>query len=505
MANQYISKYLKTYVLQGIAVVLGFVSMFVVTPFISSDVVVFGVYSVCISLSIFFSYADLGIGSAGQKFAAEYFKLGKKDKEIGILGFVLFTYLVFMGLISLAILFLAIDPDILIKNIAANNIAIARSLLVTLALSSPIMAMQRTLTVVYNVRLEDYKFQRIVILGTVLKILSVFWFFRDSVYDIVGYYICFQLITLSVVVAGLSYAIKKYEIDFHLLILSIKPNRRVFTQVRGLAGASLVSMICWVLYYELDQIAIGALLGAKQVAIYAIAFSVLSLFRTFFSVLYSPYTSRLNYFTAENDFDGLNRFVNNLIYLFYPVVVFPIIIVALCAEPFLLSWVGKAYEESALLCSILVCCNLFAYYVQPANAYLYVCKMNYKLIVSSMLTAFIYWIGIIVLYKVLDIVAFPIMKVVAIWANAFFVIIVMRKQVAQKGLISSLIKGYVPSTLVCCIFAMVVAEFMYKDKSTTNLLINVCVMGVVIIVSFTTLLLTNKSWRNISYSILKCI
>lgn len=178
---------------------------------------------------------------------------------------------------------------------------------------------------------------------------------------------------------------------------------------------------------------------------------------------------------------------------------------ALCAEPFLLSWVGKAYEESALLCSILVCCNLFAYYVQPANAYLYVCKMNYKLIVSSMLTAFIYWIGIIVLYKVLDIVAFPIMKVVAIWANAFFVIIVMRKQVAQKGLISSLIKGYVPSTLVCCIFAMVVAEFMYKDKSTTNLLINVCVMGVVIIVSFTTLLLTNKSWRNISYSILKCI
>ena len=52
---------------------------------------------------------------------------------------------------------------------------------------------------------------------------------------------------------------------------------------------------------------------------------------------------------------------------------------------------------------------------------------------------------------------------------------------------------------------MVVAEFMYKDKSTTNLLINVCVMGVVIIVSFTTLLLTNKSWRNISYSILKCI
>lgn len=94
--------------------------------------------------------------------------------------------------------------------------------------------------------------------------------------------------------------------------------------MRGLAGASLVSMICWVLYYELDQIAIGALLGAKQVAIYAIAFSVLSLFRTFFSVLYSPYTSRLNYFTAENDFDGLNRFVNNLIYLFYPVVVFPL-------------------------------------------------------------------------------------------------------------------------------------------------------------------------------------
>ncbi len=505
MANQYINKYLKTYVLQGIAVVLGFVSMFVVTPFISSDVVVFGVYSVCISLSIFFSYADLGIGSAGQKFAAEYFKLGKKDKEIGILGFVLFTYLVFMGLVSLAILFLAINPDMLIKNIAADNIVIARSLLITLALSSPIMAMQRTLIVIYNVRLEDYKFQRIVIFGTVLKILSVFWFFRGSVYDIVGYYICFQLITFSVIIVGLLYAIKKYAIDFHLLISSVKPNKRVFMQVRGLAGASLVSMICWVLYYELDQITIGALLGARQVAIYAIAFSVLSLFRTFLSVLYSPYASRLNYFTAENDFEGLNKFVNNLIYLFYPIVVFPIIIVALCARPFLLSWVGEAYEESVLLCSILVCCNLFAYYVQPANAYLYVCKMNYKLIVSSILTAFIYWIGIIVLYKVLDVVVFPIMKVVAIWANAFYVIIVMRKQIAQKGLISSLIKGYLPSTLVCCILAMIVVGVMCENKSTTNLLINVCIMGVVLIVSFAILLLTNKGWRGLSYFIIKRI
>ena len=90
MLNQnksYFRNYLNTYFWQTISIVLGFLSMFIVTPYITSNPSTYGIYMVCMSITVFLSYADLGFLGAGQKFAAEYYAKGDRDSEVKIIGF----------------------------------------------------------------------------------------------------------------------------------------------------------------------------------------------------------------------------------------------------------------------------------------------------------------------------------------------------------------------------------------------------------------------------------
>lgn len=72
MQVSYTKNYIKIDFLQILSILLGFVSMFIVVPYLSSDQTTYGIYSVCISVTIFLSYAYLYFLGAGQKYAAVY-------------------------------------------------------------------------------------------------------------------------------------------------------------------------------------------------------------------------------------------------------------------------------------------------------------------------------------------------------------------------------------------------------------------------------------------------
>ena len=77
----YIRNYFNIYLFKGISIILGFVSMFIVLPYLTSNQELYGIYAICTSLTIYFSYADLGFGSAGQKFAVERYVQKDNDGE----------------------------------------------------------------------------------------------------------------------------------------------------------------------------------------------------------------------------------------------------------------------------------------------------------------------------------------------------------------------------------------------------------------------------------------
>lgn len=108
------------------------------------------------------------------KFASEAFIKNENKSEMEILGFTNLILICFMGFVSLIIFYLSSNPGILIQGIDGLNSEVARKLMFILACSSPIYCFQRIVQIIYSVRMSDYYFQVLQIVGNLLKILSVF-------------------------------------------------------------------------------------------------------------------------------------------------------------------------------------------------------------------------------------------------------------------------------------------------------------------------------------------
>ncbi len=159
MHMNYRKNYFKIYFWQIISVLLGFAALFVVVPYISSNKTIYGIYSVCTSLTIFFAYADLGFLSSGVKYAAEYYIKGQHKEEMRIIGFTSFIMVTVFAILAISIIVLGFFPELLIPELekGSDPMQIARWLLFTLAFSCPIMIGQRLLSLIFTIRVEDYK------------------------------------------------------------------------------------------------------------------------------------------------------------------------------------------------------------------------------------------------------------------------------------------------------------------------------------------------------------
>ena len=76
-------------------------------------------------------------------------------------------------LIALLFGIISIFPQILMPELEpdSENFYTARYLLILLSVSCPVIIGQRILNMIYSIRVEDYKLQRISAVGSILKIL----------------------------------------------------------------------------------------------------------------------------------------------------------------------------------------------------------------------------------------------------------------------------------------------------------------------------------------------
>jgi O-antigen/teichoic acid export membrane protein len=498
MQKSYTKNYLKIYLWQGVSLVLNFLSMFVVLPYLTSDPITYGIYSVCISFSIFLAYADLGFMGAGQKYAAEYFAKGDKEEEIKVIGFTNFILLVFLLLFSVVFFVLSRQPDLLVKGIeSVQQEYVASSLLLILAIFTPTTLLQRLLQMIFGIRMEDFIVQRTNILGSIFKILSVLWFFREGQYDIIGYFLFTQIVNFLAACITLVIARKRYNYDFIFLFRSVCFNKDVFDKTKSLAFTSLFITISWILYYELDSIAIAKLLGANKVAVYAIGLTVLSFFRSVLGIVFSPFSVRFNHFIGHEDEEGLKSFYLQVVCILAPIVVFPIISIAILARPIVFSWVGPNYSESVIVIQFLVFCNIFAFITYPTN-FMLVAKERQKILYFiNTLLPFVFWTGIVFTINIWGVNSFAVFKLVAFVFSAF----VLYKQMIgylKLTILDSVRKIFLPMffPLLFLIFgSFLVRNYLPLEQSKINLMIVAVVMGGLIITSFIIQYFVSEKWR----------
>ena len=176
--GNYKKKYIQIYFWQVLSFCLRFISMFVVTPLLTDMPIVYGIYSVCISLTIFLTYADLGFLMAGEKFAAESYSKKDTVSEKSFIGTSIFIYAVVCIFVFLGVMICTYSPSLILKNIEqdVSQTLIARELLLILAFSIPITIFQKYVQIIYKIRLEDYKIQQVSIVGSFFVILSIVCF-----------------------------------------------------------------------------------------------------------------------------------------------------------------------------------------------------------------------------------------------------------------------------------------------------------------------------------------
>ena len=496
----YRTKYLNTYFWQALSIITGFLSLFVVVPYLSTNKVLFGVYSLCTSLTVFFSYADLGFLNSARKFGAEYYIQGHLHREMKVIGFVTFMMLIVFSLLAIVIGFFAVYPKTLMPelNIGSDESIVASQLLILLAFSSIIIFCQRILSVIYSIRVEEYKIQRLFIFGNLIKICSVFYFLTGGRYMIVEYYLFFQLVNLVVVIVALV-GVRKYNYSIKEFISFIRFDKSVFKQTIGLSIASLIAMIAMILYYEIDQIAISHLLGVETVAVYGIALTVLNLVRSYSSLIYSPYSARFNHFVGLGDEEGLQNFVSKQIVVLTPLLLFPLLVISLLSEPFILSWVGSDYQESVSIVAIMVFSFAPGALQNPISSYFYAKERSKELNIINIGYPMFYWAVIIMTYSFWGVNSFAISKVAAPSMAALAYLLIYKRMFVPAGqqvvnLKEIFIHIFIPAA-ICLASCLFFKQFMFYEKSTLGLIMNAVVMVVCFVLTLITCVLVNNSLR----------
>ena len=461
--------------------------MFIVIPYLTSDPIIYGIYTVCISISIFLAYADLGFMGAGQKYAAEYFAKGERQEEVKVIGFTNFILLILLLLFSIGFLILSFHPEFLIKDLEqGKQKTIASSLLLILALFTPVTLLQRLLQMIYGIRLEDYIVQRTNIFASLIKILSVLWFFRNGDYNIVGYFLFTQIVNLLAALLTLLIAKKLYNYDFISLLKSLHFNKMVFAKTKTLAFTSLYLTFTWILYYELDPTAIGKLLGAKQVAIFAIGLTILSFFRSIVGILFSPFNARFNHFIGNHDEVGLKTFFTTVTTIVAPIIIIPIITVCLMAKPLIINWVGMEYYDSISISRFLILCNVYAFITYPTSLLLMAQERIKEMYLVNTLIPLIYWTGIALCYSKFGLNSFAFFKFVAFSISAIVYFFILKRYLALS--LGQSFQRYIRPILFPVIFlfvtALLITDYLPNEKSKWNLFIVATSTGLMILVCF---------------------
>lgn len=504
MIKNYSINYLKNYFWQGLSILLGFISMFIVTPSLSSNPVIYGVYSICISVTIFLSYADLGFLGSGQKYAAEEYAKGNIEQERKILGFSGFILLVLILVCSLVFIFFSFYPTILIKNLTSSEKQIASTLLLILALFAPFTVLQRISQIIFSIRIEDYAYQRITILGSLVKIASVLFFFRTGCYNIVGYLLFMQIINVAVTLIALFLAYRRFSYNLLSLLGSFHFDLMLFNKTKHLAFNSLFLTFSWILYSECDYFVIGKFLGAEKIAIFAIGLTLMTFLRSLLGSLFSPFMNRFNHFIGQNNSDGLKNSFSQLLSLTIPLVIFPIITVLLLMKPLIFTWVGSRYESSVVIAKFLICCNIFAFITYPTGLLLSSQVRLKEMYLIGAIIPVVYWVGIILTYSCLGLEAFALFKLISFMLSAliYFIIMLQYLKLSVWGFFRKYVLENIPSLVLLFIIMLSIRGFLPLQKGKSDLLIVILTgavtAGICIAISF----VLNPNARN-AFSSLK--
>ena len=496
--NNYTKNYLNVYFWRIFSVLTGILSLLIVIPQLSLNKELYGIYTFCLSFNLYFTYADIGFLSAGQKYAAEEYAKGNRESEINNLGFTGFILLCMVIPFSLTMLYLSFRPEYVINELSEQNRKIVSKMFLIMGVISPLqIILQRLSQSILIIRIKDYVSLRIDVIFNIIKIFSVYYFFNGSRYLVVEYFLFINILTLVSSLIIIYYIRSSENYNFRNLLFAIKFNRQVYERIKKLAFASMFMTISWILYYEIDLLFIGKLFGPKEVAVYSISFSVLNFLRNLWNIIYAPFSQRFNHYVGQNSFYKLRVLTFKLINYTFPISLLSVVILLLSSKYLIISWVGINYTDSIIIFQILLLCTLFNFIVQPASYYFISITNYWYLNLNTILLPSVFLISLYFFVPIFGIKGFAIAKVLAITTSAIISFFGIRKVVN----LYRILKEWILSIFLNSLFLIFWLNYIYNltfssiEKGKTYLLMLIGLLLITVIIVLFSSIFLNKSLR----------
>ena len=490
-----LKNYIKIYFWKILSIISGFLSLLIVVPNLTNDIELYGIYSLCISFTLYLSYADIGFLNSGQKYAAEAYARGNRKDEVQTLGFTTAILLLMMFPFTIAMFVCYLNPGLLINNLSDRGGNIASSIFLISGTILPFqIIIQRIIQSILIIRIKDFISLKIDVFFNLLKIGSVFYFFHGESYMIVEYFLFTILMSLAGSLVILAIIRKTENYNFLYLFKSIRLSKKVYSHTSKLAYTSLALTLAWIVYYELDLVIIGLYLTPKDVAIYAIGFTFLNFIRSLWNTVFSPFSQRFNHYVALNSKLELKDMINKIIDYTLPLCIIVTLVLILGAENIVYYWVGEDYKDSVSILQILILGTSFSFVTKPASFY-FTANTEYKfLYILAFSLPIIFCSGIILFLPYYSLVGISIAKTFTMFSGFIISSIGISKiynplKSIKKWGINLLLFG----ALIIYFFNLILINFFSdQQKSTENLILLVLTMFIVILLSYLTLLLTKK-------------
>lgn len=480
--------------------VTGFASLLIVIPLISSNQSLFGIYMYVTSLTLYFSYSDIGFLSSGQKFANEEYAKGNYIEEGKILGFVFAVLITFFIPFSIFLLYISSNPDIAFNNLEPESFYYIKNLLLITAVLTPIQIIfQRIITTLYAIRLKDFVVTRIEIVANLIKLISVFYFFDDSKYMLIEYLIFVSILSITVYILCAYLSLKNKDFNIFLTLKSVKLSKKYFLKTKDLAFSSFALTLAFILYYELDLIIIGKIFGPYEIAIYASAFTLINFLRSLWAIVFSPFQNHINHHIGDEDFEKARNLIKYLITYSFPLYFAIMLSLLIFSDEFILYWVGADYLSSVIILKSLSIMSFMGFIVIPANIYMQAfLKIKYMYLNSIILPVVFYSILFtLYYYNSLEIWLFAHAKTITIFISACICLIAIRNLVRLSSII---VKWLIPSTLITIYFQyahLITSNSIFIDpqKNFSELVIFLVFISLLILTAFSFIILVYKKER----------
>lgn len=311
----------------------------------------YGLYSLISSIISYLTIFDLGFGNAIIIYTTRYKTNGDKEKEQKLHGmfFVIYTIIGLIAGIVGAILYF--NTDAIFRNTMSNTeIQTAQKLmfilLINLILTFPFSIFSSIITAY-----EKFVFAKILnILRIVLTPLIMIPLLLNG-HKSVTLVIVITILNISTLLANMYFCLKKLKVKLKFGKIDFKLLKEIFSYSFYIFLNTIIDKINW----NVDQFILGAVSGTTAVAVYSAAAQINNMylhFSTAISGVLLPKVTQMEAKHASNEeFTKLFIKTGRLQFSILALIVTGFI---LFGQQFIMWWAGAGYEQSYIICCILM-------------------------------------------------------------------------------------------------------------------------------------------------------